>query len=873
MRGLKAYYSREIDRFDEFSDFVEKPNNQRYRLDRINSLARPDRRYNLFFGQLGLLDLGNEWVPTSIQPLRTIYIRRFQVNGVDILYNQTRHGVALSLKSGRYDFTVEYVINNYYVSDGMERFPRSPYYSETKTLQLNDVVIDDFRDYHLLLQIKLVAKYRWENYLSKYFFDRWEKDIKLMMADKASIDRLCRYYDTCIYAHHYDLNRYYGEIRLANNAIIKEEDKGYEKYIGSFINGERNGEGYLVSENGENYYGLFKDNQKEGFGVTYYTDGSYIYGYQNVYVSGESLKFYKNGDMEVYYADKDKAQLLAVYFSKSNDGFLRYYKDGRFIGKDSPLSANGNVISRDSVSAIKEKNYVKSLSYKDGKYTGEVYENEPHGVGMMTYSSGAVYLGCFNRGVREGVGTYHFPNGDYLFCHFKNGLRHGQGRAFFKDGRIEDVYYYEDKPIRKYGFDEKNLYPLKSSNTTSTKVENQSKNSVVSSSTSTPKSTSSTPSKTTTSTVKTSTPAPAPKTNIVTKTFISGYYEGEVNSSNKMHGKGTYKFYSGDKYVGEWKNDKKDGKGIYYYKNGDRYEGQFANDTRHGEGVYYFANGSKKIGTWKDGKYVEQVSATPSTTTISKPVVKKEPLLKHNYTFANHKKLPGDEVLTFADCKYIGKVKNGKPHLAGTFYYNDGRIYSGIVFDGVKENYGTWIYSNGEYYQGEIIDGLREGFGIQYYQDGRVYAGLWYKDKMNYVGVEIFPKNKEACVKIFNEGKLVDILHRQYGFTFKHDLTPIIPTEFYAFSDGDTYFGNFKDGKMHYFGKYILAGGGNFVTQIDHSDFDGFGTYFYNDGRRYIGQLKGSAFEGFGIKIENKKITIGMFKDDELIETILVKIK
>ena len=30
-------------------------------------------------------------------------------------------------------------------------------------------------------------------------------------------------------------------------------------------------------------------------------------------------------------------------------------------------------------------------------------------------------------------------------------------------------------------------------------------------------------------------------------------------------------YNNGDKYEGEWKNDKREGKGIYYYNNGDKY--------------------------------------------------------------------------------------------------------------------------------------------------------------------------------------------------------------------------------------------------------------------------------------------------------------
>ena len=39
------------------------------------------------------------------------------------------------------------------------------------------------------------------------------------------------------------------------------------------------------------------------------------------------------------------------------------------------------------------------------------------------------------------------------------------------------------------------------------------------------------------------------------------------------HGKGTWMMINGDKYEGDYLNDKKNGKGVYIWKTGDKYEG------------------------------------------------------------------------------------------------------------------------------------------------------------------------------------------------------------------------------------------------------------------------------------------------------------
>ena len=38
-----------------------------------------------------------------------------------------------------------------------------------------------------------------------------------------------------------------------------------------------------------------------------------------------------------------------------------------------------------------------------------------------------------------------------------------------------------------------------------------------------------------------------------------------------------------------------EGKGIMFYINGDRYEGDFKNDKPDGKGIYYFKNGDREM--------------------------------------------------------------------------------------------------------------------------------------------------------------------------------------------------------------------------------------------------------------------------------------
>ena len=49
---------------------------------------------------------------------------------------------------------------------------------------------------------------------------------------------------------------------------------------------------------------------------------------------------------------------------------------------------------------------------------------------------------------------------------------------------------------------------------------------------------------------------------------------------------------NGDRYEGDWKNDKKEGKGIYYYNNGDREMGDYLYGKPIGKHVKLHNNGN-----------------------------------------------------------------------------------------------------------------------------------------------------------------------------------------------------------------------------------------------------------------------------------------
>ncbi len=70
---------------------------------------------------------------------------------------------------------------------------------------------------------------------------------------------------------------------------------------------------------------------------------------------------------------------------------------------------------------------------------------------------------------------------------------------------------------------------------------------------------------------------------------------------------GTYTFTSGNKYVGEWKDNNKHGQGTFTWADGEKYVGEFKDDTRHGQGTYTFANGKRLVGYFMNDEYIPDI--------------------------------------------------------------------------------------------------------------------------------------------------------------------------------------------------------------------------------------------------------------------------
>ncbi len=88
-------------------------------------------------------------------------------------------------------------------------------------------------------------------------------------------------------------------------------------------------------------------------------------------------------------------------------------------------------------------------------------------------------------------------------------------------------------------------------------------------------------------------------------------YIGEYKD-NKKHGQGTYTSPDGEKYIGEFEDNKKHGQGTYTWADGAKYVGGWKDNKQHGQGTLTYPDGTTKTGIWEDGEYIG-TGAEPNT--------------------------------------------------------------------------------------------------------------------------------------------------------------------------------------------------------------------------------------------------------------------
>jgi len=187
----------------------------------------------------------------------------------------------------------------------------------------------------------------------------------------------------------------------------------------------------------------------------------------------------------------------------------------------------------------------------------------------------------------------------------------------------------------------------------------------------------------------------------VTWTGSRAVYEGEFKFG-KREGWGRF-YIKGERYEGEWVDDRKHGYGVYTWDDGDRYEGNWVAGRQEGHGSYIWGNGSSYVGAWKEDRRCGRgVYRWPQ----------------------------GD--------LYDGDFLDSHRHGVGTYTWPDGRRYEGEWRNGPRNGQGVYFWPDGSRYVGAWKDSKRHGLGCFHWADGTEWRGQWHDDMR--VGCEKDPR-------------------------------------------------------------------------------------------------------------------------------------
>lgn len=200
--------------------------------------------------------------------------------------------------------------------------------------------------------------------------------------------------------------------------------------------------------------------------------------------------------------------------------------------------------------------------------------------------------------------------------------------------------------------------------------------------------------------------------------------------NGKFHGKGIFYSPTGDKYKGEFVEDKFEGYGEYKWnnENQDFYKGEWKNDKRHGYGILYSENKEFYIGEFKNDEYsgigINYNENFTYEGEFEEHVCKGAGIRIYNSTNDENKleKVIDDinDTENNKSEKFEGVWEKFDLTGVGDYYLNNVLVYSGEFKEGLFHGKGTKRNQDGTYYEGQFKNGFEHGKGreIKYLENG-----------------------------------------------------------------------------------------------------------------------------------------------------------
>ena len=210
--------------------------------------------------------------------------------------------------------------------------------------------------------------------------------------------------------------------------------------------------------------------------------------------------------------------------------------------------------------------------------------------------------------------------------------------------------------------------------------------------------------------------------------------------NEKPHGLGTFIWVNGTKYIGDWEFGIQNGQGTVTWANGDKYIGGRKNGEADGQGTFIYANGTAQSGEWKNGNLIERDSSGKAIGCVE----------------GNCDNGKGTGVWE-KGFKYVGEWKMQNMHGFGIGTWPNGDRYEGDWVNGQRTGQGKYFYSGGGVYTGEWKNNNRHGEGTMIWNDGVKEVAIWEMDKP----VKTISITKNFIFKGATEWKDGDIINKK----------------------------------------------------------------------------------------------------------------
>ncbi|MCB0550667.1 MAG: caspase family protein [Phaeodactylibacter sp.] len=372
--------------------------------------------------------------------------------------------------------------------------------------------------------------------------------------------------------------------------------------------------------------------------------------------------------------------------------------------------------------------------------------------------------------------------------------------------------------------------------------------------------------------------------------LFTGALHSQCLEGNCTDGQGAYRFASGARYVGQFKEGKSNGIGVCYWPDGSRYEGEWADGLPHGKGTKTLSLGRLQTGWFQKGRFVGEKTPEEFTARHGRKSVnegKQEGCISGNC-------FDGHGVYIFpSKAVYTGEFHDGEIHGHGVCHYSDGSKYEGEWMHRQPDGRGTMTYPDGSqrtglWLRGQPVDeygrllnaylvrqeaeaqtndvqsgcisgDCSNGKGTLAYIDGSRYAGQFRQGKPNGQGVFYYPNGDQHTGEFQNgvpHGK--GSLRMASGQLTEGHWVDGEYLGFQARPEKGCIYGDCKDGH----GTYIFKEGNKYIGFFSNGLPHGRGTVFYTNGERYEGQMGNAKFNGYGTLFLKDGSTVSGYWED-----------